>query len=175
MSASKTHPPPPPRQEMIDAVAEAIRDFEKLAPDPEIVGACPQLPGIVLDRVLGRPLDRKGEEYQATIKAYGKILEEYFQALVSHPIGRTLSLLAVGSDGVKLMEAGRSPSTLTDTTAPPERAVRGRRVNYNCHHIIPKSVAVTGGGTAGNHPRNFVKANPTARGKVHSHKPHTTR
>jgi hypothetical protein len=172
MSASKKLPPPPPRQEMIDAVAEAIRDFEKLAPDPEIVGGCPELPGIVLDRVLGRPLDRQGEEYQTTIKDYGKIREEYFQALVSHPIGRTLALLAVGPDGVKLMEAGRSPSTLTDTTAPPERAIRGRRVNYNCHHIIPKSVAVSGGKAAVNHPRNFVIANTTRRGRDQSQNPH---
>jgi hypothetical protein len=116
---------------MIDAVAEAIADFEKLAPDPEIVGTCPELPGIVLDRVMGRALDRKGEEYKATINDYDKIRNEYFQALVSHPIGRTLALLAVGTDGVKLMEAGRSPSTLVDTAAPPERAVRGRRVTYN--------------------------------------------
>src|SRR5258708_26855602 len=100
MSASKNHPPPPPRQEMIDAVAEAIRDFEKLAPDPEIVGACPQLPGIILDRVLGRPLDRKGEEYQATIKDYDKIREAYFQELRSPTNGRTIDLCALGPDGV---------------------------------------------------------------------------
>ena len=66
---------------MIDAVAEAIRDFEKLAPDPETVGACPELPGIVLDRILGRALDRKGEEYLAAIKDYDKIRNEYFQTL----------------------------------------------------------------------------------------------
>ena len=53
---------------MIDAAAEAIRDFEKLAPDPDTVGACAELPGIVLDRILGGALDRKGEEYLATIK-----------------------------------------------------------------------------------------------------------
>jgi hypothetical protein len=170
--SAKNHPPPPPRQEMIDAIAEAMRDFEKLAPDPKLVGACPELPGIVLDRVLGRPLDRTGEEYKSTIKEYDKIREEYFQALVSHPIGRTLALLAVGPDGVKLMEAGRSPSTLTDTTAPPERAVRGRRVSFNCHHVIPKSVGVTGGKTAINHPRNFVLANTTRRGRDQSQNPH---
>lgn len=157
---------------MIDAVAEAIRDFEKLAPDPETVGACPELPGIVLDRILGRALDRKGEEYLATIKDYDKIRNEYFQALVSHPIGRTLALLAVGADGVKLMEAGRSPSTLVDTTAPPERAVRGRRVSFNCHHVIPKSVSVAGGQAAINHPRNFVIANTTRRGRDQSQNPH---
>jgi hypothetical protein len=157
---------------MIDAVAEAIRDFEKLAPDPEMVGACPELPGIVLDRILGRALDRKGEEYLAAIKDYDKIRNEYLQALVSHPIGRTLALLAVGVDGVKLMEAGRSPSTLVDTTSPPERAVRGRRVSYNCHHVIPKSIGVAGGKAAINHPRNFVIANTTRRGRDQSQNPH---
>jgi hypothetical protein len=172
MGSSKNQPPPPPRQEMIDAVAEAIRDFENLAPDPEIVSACPELPGIVLDRILGRALDRKGEEYLTTIKDYDKIRNEYFQALVSHPIGRTLALLAVGADGVKLMEAGRSPSTLVDATAPPERAVRGLRVSYNCHHVIPKSVAVAGGKEATNHPRNFVIANTTRRGRDQSQNPH---
>ncbi|MFY9983424.1 MAG: hypothetical protein WAK31_01645 [Chthoniobacterales bacterium] len=172
MSSSKKQPPAPPRQEMIDAVAEAIRDFEKLAPDPEIVGACPELPGVVLDRILGRALDRQGEEYKTVIKDYNHIREEYFQALVNHPIGRTLALLAVGPDGVKLMEAGRSPSTLIDSTAPPERAVRGRQVTYNCHHVIPKSVAVAGGDAAVNHPRNFVIANTTRRGRDQSQNPH---
>ena len=172
MGSYKNQPPPPPRQEMIDAVAEAIRDLEKLAPDPEIVGSCPEIPGIVLDRILGRALDRKGEEYLTTIKEYDKIRNEYFQALVNHPIGRTLALLAVGADGVKLMEAGRSPSTLVDTSAPPERAVRGRRVSYNCHHMIPKSVAVAGGTAVINHPRNFVIANTTRRGRDQSQNPH---
>ena len=163
---------PPPRQEMIDAVNEAFRELEGLAPDPEIVGACPELPGIVLDRIVGRPLDRKGEEYEATVANYNKIRQEYFQALVSHPIGRTLALLAVGPDGVKLMEAGRSPSTIVDTNAPPERPLRGRKVAYNCHHVIPKSVAVSAGKTAINHPRNFVIANTTRRGRDQSQNPH---
>jgi hypothetical protein len=165
-------PPPPPRQEMIDAVAEAIRDFEKFASDPDLVGACPELPGVVLDRVMGRALDRKGEEYLTTIKDYENIRKEYFQALVNHPIGRTLALLAVGADGLKLMEAGRSPSTLVDTTPPSGRAVRGRQVTYNCHHVIPKSVAVAGGKSAINHPRNFVIANTTRRGRDQSQNPH---
>ena len=157
---------------MIDAVAEAIRNLENLAPDPEIVGACPELPGIVLDRVVGTPLDRQGTEYQGVIDDYDKIRQEYFQALVSHPIGRILALLAVGPDGVNLMEAGRSPSTIVDATAPPERALRGRKVSHNCHHIIPKSVGVAAGRSAINHPRNFVIANTTRRGRDQSQNPH---
>jgi len=162
----------PPRQEMNDAVAEALRDLEGLASDPATVGACPELPGIVLDRIVGTPLDRKGTEYRGVIDDYAKIRQEYFQALVSHPIGRALALLAVGPEGVKLMEAGRSPSTIVDTTAPPDRAVRGRRVSYNCHHIIPKSVGVAAGKPAINHPRNFVIANTTRRGRDQSQNPH---
>src|ERR1700741_258322 len=172
MSSSKQQPPAPPRQEMIDAVAEAIRQFEKLAADPEVAGACPELPGVVLDRIMGRCLDRKGEEYKTTIKDYENIRQEYLQALVGHPIGRTLALLAGGPAGVKLMEAGRCPSTLVDTAAPPERAVRGRHVTYNCHHVIPKSVGVADGQAAINHPRNFVIANTTRRGRDQSQNPH---
>ena len=172
MGSSKHQPPAPPRQEMIDAVTEAIRDFEKLAADPELVGACPELPGVVFDRIMGRCLDRKGDEYKNTVKDYETIRHEYLQALVGHPIGRTLALLAVGTDGVKLMEVGRSPSTLVDTAAPPERAVRGRQVTYNCHHVIPKSVGVADGKAAINHPRNFVIANTTRRGRDQSQNPH---
>ncbi|MBV8215712.1 MAG: hypothetical protein JOZ08_21055 [Verrucomicrobia bacterium] len=172
MSRSKKQPPPPPRQEMIDAVAEAIREFEKLAADPEVVGACPELPGVVLDRIMGRCLDRKGEEYHTAIAAYDNIRQEYVQALVSHPIGRTLALLAVGPDGVKMMEAGRVPATQADISAPPERALHARKVNYNCHHMIPKSVAVAGGNDVVNHPRNFVIANTTRRGRDQSQNPH---
>jgi hypothetical protein len=174
MSRSKKQPlpPPPPRQEMIDAVAEAMREYEKLASDPKLVSACPELPGIVLDRIMGRALDRKDEEYQSTVKEYENIRKEYFQALVNHPVGRILALLAVGADGVKLMDAGRSPSTLVNTSAPSERAVRGRQVTYNCHHVIPKSVGIAAGKSAINHPRNFVVANTTRRGRDQSENPH---
>ena len=172
MSSRKSKNLPPPRQEMIDAVAEAMRELENVAPDPEIVSSCPQLPGIVLDRVIGKPLDRQGEEYRTTINDYDKIRAEYFEALVQHPIGRTLALLAVGPDGLKLMEAGRSPSTLVNIETPPERAIRGRRVNYNCHHVIPKSLSVVGGKPAINHPRNFVIANTTRCGRDQSQNPH---
>src|SRR6201987_5128760 len=97
MRSSKQQPPAPPRQEMIDAVAEAIREFEKLAADPEVVAACPELTGIVLDRVMGRCLDRNGEEYKTTVKDYDNIRHEYLQALVAHPLGRSFALLEVGT------------------------------------------------------------------------------
>ncbi len=61
----------PPSAEMHAAVDEAIKELEKLISDPASIGACPELPGIVLDRIVGRTLDRSSEEYEQTTKAYG--------------------------------------------------------------------------------------------------------
>jgi hypothetical protein len=162
----------PPSAEMRAAVDEAIKELEKLISDPAAIGACPELPGIVLDRIIGRPLDRTSEEYDQTTKAYGKMRGDYLKALALHPIGRSLSLLAVGADGVRLMESGHSPSSVTNAIQVPNQPVRLRRQYYNCHHVIPKSVAVAGGRAAINHPRNFVIVNTTRRGRDQSQNPH---
>ena len=162
----------PPNAEMRAAVDEAIKELEKLISDPASIGACPELPGIVLDRIVGRALDRTSEEYEQTTKAYGKMRGEYLKAFAMHPVGRSLSLLAVGADGVRLMESGHSPSSVMNVTKPTNQPVRLKRQYYNCHHIIPKSVAVTGGRAAINHPRNFVIVNTTRRGRDQSQNPH---
>jgi hypothetical protein len=162
----------PPSAEMRAAVDEAIKELEKLISDPAAIGACPELPGVVLDRIIGRPLDRASEEYDQTTKAYGKMRGDYLKALALHPIGRSLSLLAVGADGVRLMESGHSPSSVVNATQATNQPVRLKRKHYNCHHVIPKSVAVTGGRAAINHPRNFVIVNTTRRGRDQSQNPH---
>jgi hypothetical protein len=162
----------PPSAEMRAAVEEAIKELEKLISDPASIGACPELPGIVLDRIVGRALDRTSEEYEQTTRAYGKMRGEYLKALVVHPVGRSLSLLAVGVDGVRLMESGHSPSSVMNVTQSINQPVRLRRQYYNCHHIIPKSVAVAGGRAAINHPRNLVIVNTTRRGRDQSQNPH---
>src|SRR3979411_903648 len=101
----------PPNAEMRAAVDEAIKELEKLISDPALIGACPELPGIVLDRIVGRALDRTSEEYEQTTKAYGKMRGEYLKAFALHPVGRSLSILAVGADGVRMMESGHSRSS----------------------------------------------------------------
>jgi hypothetical protein len=165
-------PSKPPSAEMRAAVDEAIKELEKLLSDPASIGACPELPGIVLDRIVGRPLDRSSEEYEQTTKAYEKMRGEYLKALAVHPVGRSLSLLAVGAEGVQLMESGHSPSSVISATQAINRPIRLKRHYYNCHHIIPKSVAVTGGRASINHPRNFVIVNTTRRGRDQSQNPH---
>ena len=162
----------PPSVEMCAAVDEAIKELEKLISDPASIGACPELPGIVLDRIVGRPLDRTSEEYEQTTQAYGKMRGEYLKALAMHPVGRSLSLLAVGPEGVQLMESGHSPSSVISAIQSTNRPVRFKKHYYNCHHIIPKSVAVAGGRAAVNHPRNFVIVNTTRRGRDQSQNPH---
>jgi hypothetical protein len=162
----------PPREQMCAAVDEAIKEFEKLISDPSSIGTCPELPGIVLDRIVGRTLDRASEEYEQTTRAYGRMRGEYLKALAMHPVGRSLSLLAVGPDGVQLMESGRSPSSAINVTQQANQPVRFKKQYYNCHHIIPKSVAVAGGRPAINHPRNFAIVNTTRRGRDQSQNPH---
>ena len=55
MSGRKRDAPPPPG--MVQAVDQMFRQLEALAPDPNVAGACPELPGIVLQRITGRVLD----------------------------------------------------------------------------------------------------------------------
>jgi hypothetical protein len=168
----RNHSTKPPSPEMRAAVDEAMKELEKMLSDPSAIGACPELPGIVLDRIMGRCLDRSSEEYELTTKAYTKMRGEYLKALAVHPVGRSLALLAVGSKGVQLMESGRSPSSVVQATFGPNQPVRSRSQQYNCHHVIPKSVAVSGGRAAINHPRNFVIVNTTRRGRDQSQNPH---
>src|SRR5260370_37182469 len=151
---------PKPTTEEIRALFEKpIKELKKLFSDPASIGACPELPGIVLDRIAGQPLDRTSEEYDQTTKAYVKMRGDYLKALALRPVGRSLSLLAVGPDGVRLMESGHSPSSVINAAQAINQPVRFRRQHYNCHHIIPKSVTVAGGRAAINHPRKFIIAN----------------
>jgi hypothetical protein len=162
----------PPSAEMRAAVDEALKELEKLVSDPASISACPELPGIVLDRIVGRTLDRNSEEYEQTTKAYGKMRGEYLKALATHSVGRSLALLAVGAEGVQRMESGRSPSTVIAAIHRTNQPLRSRRQHYNCHHVIPKSVAVSGGRASINHPRNFAIVNTTRRGRDQSQNPH---
>src|ERR1700732_5631607 len=116
-----------PRPEMINAVSEMLRKLEDIAADPSIVGSCPELPGIVLDKITGTCLDRDGAEYAEINRDYERLRAEYFQALVAHPLGRSLALLAVGPEGVALMEVGRSASSISEIRVARHTSGRGRR------------------------------------------------
>jgi hypothetical protein len=163
----KTTPPGP---EMIEAVNEMLRRLETLSADPAIVGSCPELPGIVLHKIEATLLDREGAEYDEITKDFNRLRAEFLQALVVHPIGRGLALLAVGPEGVALMEAGRLPSSITDVGFARGQPARGRRESYNCHHVVPKSVRSMG--SLANHPANLVVAKTTRRGRNQAENPH---
>src|SRR5215472_9776097 len=93
---------------------EMLKNLEKLAPDLGIVSACPELPGIVLDQVLGKVQSRDDSDYQEITRNYKSMRSEYLRALAAHPVGRALALLAVGTEGVAMLE-GRFRRERCDT------------------------------------------------------------
>lgn len=170
MSGRKRDAPPPPG--MVAAVDQMFRQLEALAPDPSVAGTCPDLPGIVLHRINGRVLDPQDPRYLDAISSYQSMHDDFLKALAAHPIGRALALLAVGPDGVTLLDAGRTPNIVTGISrAGSVHATRSSRQVYNCHHVIPKSVSLAQGQNI-NHPANLVLAKTLRRGRDQSENPH---
>jgi hypothetical protein len=161
-----------PGPEMVNAVVEMLRNLEQISDDPSIIGQCPELPGVVLDKVFATCLDREGPEYAQVNRDYQALRAHYFKALAAHPVGRALAALAVGSAGVELMELGRPPAVVAEVRSSRSRPIRGRREPYNCHHIVPKSIRPQSDAVSVNHPTNFVVAKTTRRGLDQSENPH---
>jgi hypothetical protein len=161
-----------PGPAMVKAVAEMMKNLEEIALDPSIIGKCPDLPGVVLDKVLATRLDRDGSEYAKVTRDYQSLRADYLKALALHPVGRALAALAVGSSGVEMMERGRPPAVVAEVRSSGAGRIRGRRESFNCHHIVPKSVRPEPGAISINHPTNFVVVKTTRRGLDQSENPH---
>jgi hypothetical protein len=157
---------------MVKAVDEMIRNLEQISADPSIIGMCPELPGVVLDKILSTCVDRDGPEYAKVAHDYESLRADYLKALVMHPVGRALAALAVGSSGVELMERGRPPAIVAEVRSTRAGQTRSRRESFNCHHIVPKSIRPHTDGVSINHPTNFVVAKTTRRGLDQSENPH---
>jgi hypothetical protein len=169
---SKPSEPSAPGPDMVNAVVEMLQNLEQITSDPSIVGQCPELPGVVLDKVFATCLDREGPEYAKVNRDYQALRAHYFKALAAHPVGRSLAALAVGSTGVELMELGRPPAFVAQVRSSRSKPVRGRRESYNCHHVVPKSIHPETDVVLVNHPTNFVVAKTTRRGLDQSENPH---
>ena len=165
----KTSPPGP---EMINAVSEMLRNLEQICVDPSVIGTCPELPGIVLDKMQATLRDPDSAEYADLSRDFNNLRAEYFQALVAHPVGRGLALLAVGPEGVAMMELGRPPSSVGEVRLAQDKPTRGRNESYNCHHIVPRGVRSVSNSISVNHPTNLVVAKTTRRGRDQSQNPH---
>jgi hypothetical protein len=157
---------------MVKAVDEMIRNLEQISADPSIIGMCPELPGVVLDKILSTCVDRDSPEYAKVAHDYESLRADYLKALVMHPVGRALAALAVGSSGIELMERGRPPAVVAEVRSTRAGQTRSRREAFNCHHIVPKSVRPHTDGVSINHPTNFVIAKTTRRGLDQSENPH---
>ncbi|QSR86604.1 hypothetical protein EM20IM_08995 [Candidatus Methylacidiphilum infernorum] len=148
-----------PSQEMLFKVDQMIRKLDKLSTPQSILHGNPEVPGIVLERSMVSPLDRKGKEYKKILKEYEEKRPEFLAALANHPVGKSLSLLAVGKEGVEMMRKGKVPKlnlgTIVDDDGIRRNAIafynvrrmklpgqsqKNSRDCYNCHHIIQKSV-----------------------------------
>jgi hypothetical protein len=170
MSRSGTHTPPSP--EMIKAVDEMFKNLEQIAIDPSIVGNCSELPGVVLDKIDAATIDRDSDVYKKVTQEYESVRADYLKALVAHPLGKVFALLAVGREGVEMMEQGRLPVEITRTHHTADRPVRSARQSYNCHHIIPRSVTLGDNAPYINHPNNLTVVQTTRRGRDQSQNPH---
>ena len=168
-SREKTSPPGP---EMINAVSEMLRSLERISADPSIIGSCPELPGIVLDKVEATLRDTDSAEYDDITRDFNNLRAEYLQALVAHPVGRGLALLAVGPEGVAMLDVGRPPSSISEVRIVQDKPMRGRTESYNCHHIVPRGVRSVSNRISVNHPTNLVLAKTTRRERDQSQNPH---
>jgi hypothetical protein len=55
---------------MVQAVEQMFKELEGLAPDASLVGACAELPGVVLGRVQGKVLDHQDSRYAEAVGRY---------------------------------------------------------------------------------------------------------
>jgi hypothetical protein len=161
-----------PRAEMIGAVNEMFAKLEQIPVDSALAGSCPELPGVVLERVMASALDRAGDEYKQAGADYEKMRADYLKALTAHPVGRALALLAVGSSGLQMMEQGYVPASIYETTGVPARYLQASQETYNCHHVIPRSLRPADPSIQTNHPSNLVLTNTTRTGRDQSRNPH---
>ena len=70
-----------PGPAMVKAVTEMIKNLEEIALDPSIISKCPDLPGVVLDKVLATRLDRDGPEYAKVARDYQTLRADYLKAI----------------------------------------------------------------------------------------------
>jgi hypothetical protein len=62
------------------------RISSSLAPNPGVVGTRSELPGIVLDQVLGKVQSHDDDEYKEITRNYQSTRSEYLRALVARPV-----------------------------------------------------------------------------------------
>lgn len=163
-------------QGKIDAMVQGL---ERAGTVERILQTPPVAAGIALEKVRVRTLDRDGKSYRKIVREYNRMRPELLAGLARNPTTRALALLAVGKEGVAMMERGQVPKrnweealdrdgTLRNrTTLFQIRAILPRGVQkitqghergpdqWNCHHLVQKSV-VRLDGKSPNDPSNLV-------------------
>ena len=180
MSKKRYRRPIEPSPEMKRKIDAMVQELERVGTVERILETPSVAPGIALEKVRVRTLDRDGRRYRKLAREYNRIRPEFLAALAQNPTTRALALLAVGKEGLTMMERGLVPkrkgeeavdrdgairdrSTLFQLHAVVPRSLRkalesaeGRSDLWNCHHVVQKSVVRLEGAKNPNDPSNLV-------------------
>jgi hypothetical protein len=156
-----------------------LQGLEEIGTVERIRKTPPAAPGIALEKVRVRTLDRDGETYRKVVREYNRTRPQFLAALARNPTTRALALLAVGKEGVAMMERGQVPRRKWEEVVDRDGALRDRTTLFqvqailprsvrkgaqeaelrpdlwNCHHVVQKSVARLDGRSP-NDPSNLV-------------------
>lgn len=157
-----------------------VQGLERMGTVERILATPAVAPGIALEKVRVRALDRDGKSYKRIVREYNRTRPEFLAALAQNPTTRALALLAVGKEGLAMMERGLAPkrkweeavdrdgvrrdrTTIFSVQAIVPRGVRKvmqeaehRPDSWNCHHVVQKSVVRLEGEKSPNDPSNLV-------------------
>lgn len=160
-------------------IAAMVEGLDRVGTVERILETPSAAPGIALEKVRVRTLAHDGKTYRKIVREYNRTRPEFLAALARNPTTRALALLAVGKEGLAMMERGQVPrrkweevidrdGVSRDRTtlfqiqailprgmekAPPP--IEGRPDQWNCHHVVQKSVARLDGKSP-NDPSNLV-------------------
>ncbi|WP_142525830.1 hypothetical protein [Methylacidimicrobium cyclopophantes] len=156
-----------------------VEGLERVGTIERILQTPPAAPGIALEKVRVQALDRDGKSYQQIVREYNRTRPEFLAALARNPTTRALALLAVGKEGVAMMERGQVPKRKWEEAVDRDGVLRDRTTlfqiqailprsvrrapppaeqpsdRWNCHHVVPKSMARLDGKSP-NDPSNLV-------------------
>ncbi|QSR84618.1 hypothetical protein [Methylacidimicrobium sp. B4] len=179
MSKSKRRQPIEPSPVMQAKVAAMVQGLERAGTVERILETPPAAPGIALERVRVRTLDHEGKTYRKIVREYNRTRPQFLAALARDPTARALALLAVGKEGVAMMERGQVPKRKWEETVDRDGVLRDRATLFgvravlpqgvrritqaserrpdmwNCHHVVQKS-ALRADGESPNDPSNLV-------------------
>ncbi len=130
------------RRPMDAQIEDKLHHLENIPVDA-IAKSNPDFPGMFLQETHAQLLDRGSEAYTAVVADYDQFRPEFLMGLANNPTTRSLALLAVGTEGVELMEKGKVPRHEIGAYTDRNGNERTKYEYFNCHHMFQKSARDT--------------------------------